>query len=205
MAEIEQSNAKDTLLGVLNYIDSPFKLAVVVLLALLAFSGYFVYSNQSFLMAAYDKNKSLPKIDISKADDVAKLLIKEANADIVAIFEVDIMLGTRVLVRAYTKEGRDKTHDGLDVGMLSANADNNADLLSLYGGSIPCGSYTRAQTIIGFWYIQQGATFICRSSMPTTPGLFAGQLTIGWKNPPENIHKIQDMMAIASNMMIRKP
>jgi len=205
MAEIEQSNAKDTVLGVLNYIDSPFKLGVVVLLALLAFGGYFVYNNQSFLLAAYDKNKTLPKIDVSKSDDVAKLLIKEANADIVAIFEVDIMLGTRTLVRAYTKEGRDKSHDGLDVGMLSANQDNNADLLSLYGGQIPCGSYTRAQSIIGLWYIQQGATFLCRSSMPTTPGLFAGQLTIGWKSPPENITKMQDMMAIASNMMIRKP
>lgn len=205
MAEIEQGNAKDTLLGVLSYIDSPFKLGVVVLLALLGFSGYFVYSNQAFLLAAYDKNKALPKIEVSKADDVAKMLIKEANADIVAIFEVDIMLGTRVLVRAYTKEGRDKAHDGLDVGMLSANADNNADLLSLYGGNIPCGSYTRAQSIIGLWYIQQGAAFLCRSSMPTTPGLFAGQLTVGWKTPPENITKMQDLMGIASNMMIRKP
>jgi hypothetical protein len=205
MAEIEQSNAKETILGVLNYIDSPFKLGVVVLLAVLSFSGYFIYSNQAFLLAAYDKNKSLPKIDVSKSDDVAKMLIKEANADVVAIFEVDIMLGTRILVRAYTKEGRDKSHDGLDVGMLSANADNNADLLSLYGGSIPCGSYTRAQSIIGLWYIQQGASFICRSSMPTTPGLFAGQLTVGWKTPPENITKVQDMMGIASNMMIRKP
>jgi hypothetical protein len=205
MAEIEQSNAKDTLLGVLNYIDSPFKLAVVVLLACLSFGGYFVYSNQAFLLAAYDKNKALPKIDVSKSDDVAKLLIKEANADIVAIFEVDIMLGTRVLVRAYTKEGRDKSHDGLDVGMLSANAENNADLLSLYGGSIPCGSYTRAQSIIGLWYIQQGATFLCRSSMPTTAGLFAGQLTVGWKTPPENIAKVQDMMTISANMMIKKP
>lgn len=205
MAEIEQSNAKDTLLGVLNYIDSPFKLAVVVLLACLSFGGYFVYSNQAFLLAAYDKNKALPKIDVSKSDDVAKLLIKETNADIVAIFEVDIMLGTRVLVRAYTKEGRDKSHDGLDVGMLSQNAENNADLLSLYGGSIPCGSYTRAQSIIGLWYIQQGANFLCRSSMPTTAGLFAGQLTVGWKTPPENIAKVQDMMTISANMMIRKP
>jgi hypothetical protein len=205
MAELEQGNAKETLLGVLNYIDSPFKLGVVVLLAILSFCGYFIYSNQAFLLAAYDKNKALPKIEISKADDVAKMLIKEANADIVAIFEVDIMLGTRVLVRAYTKEGRDKSHDGLDVGMLSANADNNADLLSLYGGSIPCGSYTRAQSIIGLWYIQQGAAFLCRSSMPTTPGLFAGQLTVGWKTPPENITKMQDLMGIASNMMIRKP
>ena len=205
MAEIEQGNAKDTLLGVLSYIDSPFKLIVVILLAVLAFSGYFVYQNQSFLLAAYDKNKSLPKIDVAKSDDVAKFLMKEARADVVAIFDVDIMLGTRVLVRAYTKEGRDKIHDGIDVGMLSANADNNADLLSLYGGSIPCGSYTRAQSILGFWYLQQGVTFTCRVSMPTTAGQFAGQITVGWKEPPENIGKKQDMMTIAANMMMRKP
>lgn len=196
---------KDLVPQILEYVTSPFKLFAIVIMATLAFVGYFIDANQSFLLAAYDKNKSLPKIDINRSDDVAKLLIKEANADIVAIFEVDIMLGTRVLVRAYTKEGRDKSHDGLDVGMLSANAENNADLLSLYGGSIPCGSYTRAQSIIGLWYIQQGASFLCRSSMPTTPGLFAGQLTVGWKTPPENINKVQDMMGIASNMMIRKP
>ena len=196
---------KDLVPQILAYVSSPFRLFAIVVMSVLAFTGHFIYSNQSFLLSAYDKNKSLPKIDVAKSDDVAKLLIKEANADVVAIFDVDIMLGTRVLVRAYTKEGRDKSHDGLDVGMLSANADNNADLLSLYGGSIPCGSYTRAQSVIGLWYIQQGATFLCRSSMPTTPGLFAGQLTVGWKTPPENINKVQDMMGIASNMMIRKP
>jgi hypothetical protein len=196
---------KDLVPQILEYVSSPFKLFAIVVMAVLAFAGHFIYTNQHFLLAAYDKNKSLPRIDISKADDVAKLLIKETNADVVAVFEVDIMLGTRVLVRAYTKEGRDKTHDGIDVGMLSANQENNADLLSLYGGSIPCGNYTRAQSLVGFWYLQQGATFLCRSSMPTTAGLFAGQLTVGWKTPPENINKIQDMMAIAANMMIRKP
>lgn len=196
---------KDLVPQILEYVSSPFKLFAIVVMAVLAFAGHFIYTNQHFLLAAYDKNKSLPRIDISKADDVAKLLMKETNADVVAVFEVDIMLGTRVLVRAYTKEGRDKTHDGIDVGMLSANQENNADLLSLYGGSIPCGSYTRAQSLVGFWYLQQGATFLCRSSMPTTAGLFAGQLTVGWKTPPENINKIQDMMAIAANMMIRKP
>ena len=196
---------KDLVPQILAYVSSPFKLFAIVVMAVLAFAGHFIYTNQSFLLAAYDKNKTLLRIDVSKSDDVAKLLIKETNADVVAIFEVDIMLGTRVLVRAYTKEGRDKTHDGVDVGMLSANQENNADLLSLYGGSIPCGNYTRAQSLVGFWYLQQGATFLCRSSMPTTAGLFAGQLTVGWKTPPENINKIQDMMAIASNMMIRKP
>jgi hypothetical protein len=195
---------KDLIPQILAYVSSPFKLFAIVVMAVLAFAGHFIYANQSFLLAAYDKNKTLLRIDVSKADDVAKLLFKETNADVIAVFEVDIMLGTRVLVRAYTKEGRDKTHDGIDVGMLSANQENNADLLSLYGGSIPCGNYSRAQSLLGFWYLQQGATFLCRSSMPTTAGLFAGQLTVGWKTPPENINKVQDMMAIAANMMIKK-
>jgi hypothetical protein len=195
---------KDLVPQILAYVTSPFKLFAIVIMAVLTFTGYFIHSNQSFLIAAYDKNKSLPKIDVSRSDDVAKMLIKEANADVVAIFEVDIMLGTRVLVRAYTKEGRDKGHDGLDVGMLSNNADNNSDLISLYAGNIPCGSYNRAQSIVGLWYIQQGATFLCRSSMPVTAGQFAGQLTVGWKTPPENINKVQDMMIIASNMMIKR-
>jgi hypothetical protein len=195
---------KDLVPQILAYVQSPFKLFAIVVMSVLVFTGHFIYTNQSFLLSAYDKNKTLPKIDIGRADDVAKMLIKETHADVVAIFDVDIMLGTRILVRAYTKEGRDKSHDGLDVGMLSNNADNNADLISLYAGSIPCGSYNRAQSVIGLWYIQQGATFVCRSSMPTTPGQFAGQLTLGWKTPPENINKVQDMMGIASNMMIRK-
>lgn len=196
---------KDLVPQILAYVSSPFRLFAIVVMSVIAFSGHFIYTNQAFLLSAYDKNKALPKIDVSRSDDVAKMLIKEANADIVAIFEVDIMLGTRVLVRSYTKEGRDKSHDGLDVGMLSNNADNNSDLISLYAGNIPCGSYNRAQSIIGLWYIQQGATFLCRSSMPIAAGQFAGQLTVGWKTPPENINKVQDMMIIASNMMIRKP
>ena len=143
-------------------------------------------------------------MDVGKADDVAKLLMKETKADIVAIFDVDIMLGTRTLVRAYTKEGRDKSHDGIDVGMLSSNQDNNADLLSLYGGSIPCGSYSRAQSIVGLWYLAQGITFTCRTSVPTTPGVFAGQITVGWKTPPTDIDKIQDMMFLGSTTLLKK-
>jgi hypothetical protein len=195
---------KDLVPQILEYVSSPFKLFAIIIMATLAFAGYFVWENQSFLLSAYDKNKSLPKLDVSRSDEVAKLLIQQTKADVVAIFEVDMMLNTRVLIRAYTKDGRDKTHDGLDVGMITSNPDNNADLISLYGGSIPCGSYNRAQSIVGLWYIQQGATFLCRSSMPTTAGLFAGQLTVGWKTPPENIGKVQDMMGIASNMMIKK-
>jgi hypothetical protein len=45
---------------------------------------------------------------------------------VVAVFKVNSMFGTRVLYRAYGKNGRDKTNDGLDVGLFTQNAANNA-------------------------------------------------------------------------------
>jgi hypothetical protein len=204
MAEIDQGQLKGAFDSLLGYIDKPWKVAAIAFLGVLAFGGYFIYNNQAFLLAAYEKNKGIPRIDQSKIDSAATFLMRETKADVVAFFEVDVMLNTRHLLRVYTKDGREKTHDGLDVGMLSQNTDNNADLLSLYAGNIPCGHYARAQSIIGIWYLQQGVQFTCRISVPTTPGVFSGQITLGFKAPPENIIKIQDMMAIASDMVIKK-
>lgn len=204
MADIDQGQLKGAFDSLLTYIDKPWKVAAIAFLGVLAFGGYMIHQNSAFLLAAYDKNKGIPKINHSKVDDTASFLIKQTGADMVAVFEVDVMLNTRHLLRAYTKDGRDKSHDGTDVGMLSQNQDNNADLLSLYAGSIPCGGYTRAQSIIGLWYLQQGIAFTCRISVPETPGIFSGQITLGWKVPPENITKVQDMLVIAASGLVKK-
>jgi hypothetical protein len=39
----------DILSKVLSYVDSPFKLFALLLMAVFAFAGYFVWQNQSFL------------------------------------------------------------------------------------------------------------------------------------------------------------
>jgi len=204
MADLDQSQIKGAFDSLLTYIDKPWKVAAIAFLGILAFGGYMIHQHSAFLLAAYDKNKGIPKINQSKLDETASFLIKQTKADMVAIYEVDVMLNTRHLLRAYTKDGRDKSNDGLDVGMLSQNQENNSDLLSLYAGSIPCGSYTRAQSVIGLWYLQQGITFTCRISVPEIPGIFSGQITLGWKTPPENITKIQDMLLIAANGLVKK-
>jgi hypothetical protein len=45
MAE-EKLNANDTLSKVLAYVDSPFKLFAVILMASIAFAGYIIYDNK---------------------------------------------------------------------------------------------------------------------------------------------------------------
>ena len=91
----------DTLSKVLSYVDSPFKLFALLLMAVVAFSGYFIWQNQSFLVDAYKENKKLPTIAEDRVEDVAAHLFKNTDATIIAIFKVNPLFGTRVLFRAY--------------------------------------------------------------------------------------------------------
>jgi hypothetical protein len=193
----------DLLSKVLSYVDSPFKLFALILMAVFAFAGYFVWQNQSFLFEAYKENKKLPMIAEDRVEDAAAHLFKTTNATIVAVFKVNPMFGTRVLHRAYTKEGRDKVNDGLDVGLFTQNANNNSDVVKLMAGEIPCGEYRAAQSEMGLWYIAKGVSYTCRISVPPDPSRFVGQITVGWDNEPADIQVARTMMEIASTMLSR--
>jgi hypothetical protein len=136
-----------------------------------------------------------------RAEDVVAHLFKNTDATVVAIFKVNPLFGTRVLFRAYTREGRDKTHDGLDVGLFTQSASNNRDVIALMANEIPCSEYTVAQSEIGLWYIEKGVTFGCRVSVPPEQGRFVGQITVGWDKEPKDITKAISMLQIASNML----
>lgn len=193
----------DVLSKVLSYVDSPFKLFALILMAVFAFSGYFVWQNQSFLFEAYKENKKLPTIAEDRTEDVAAHLFKNSDAIVVAIFKVNPLFGTRTLFRAYTREGRDKTHDGLDVGLFTQSVANNHDVIALMANEIPCGEYARPQSEIGLWYIEKGVTFGCRVSVPPEQGRFVGQITVGWDKEPRDLNKAISMLQIASSMLSR--
>jgi len=193
----------DVLSKVLSYVDSPFKLFALILMAVFAFSGYFLWQNQAFLFDAYRENKKLPTIAEDRVEDVAAHLFKNSDATVVAIFKVNPLFGTRTLFRAYTREGRDKTHDGLDVGLFTQSVANNHDVIALMANEIPCGEYARPQSEIGLWYIEKGVTFGCRVSVPPEQGRFVGQITVGWDKEPKDLNKAISMLQIASSMLSR--
>ena len=188
---------------VLAYVSSPFRLFAMVLMAVLTFSGYFVYTNQELLIGAYKESKKIPTIAEDRVEDAAAHLFKQSGALVVAVFKVNSMFGTRVLYRAYGKNGRDKTNDGLDVGLFTQNAANNADVVKLMANEIPCSEYKSAQSEMGLWYIARGVAYTCRISVPPEPGRFVGQITVGWATEPEDLEKTRAMLQIASTMLSR--
>jgi hypothetical protein len=89
------------------------------------------------MIGAYKKSKELPTMNSSRYDDASKLLFKGTNAEVVVIFSVNTVLGTRVVERAYLPDSRYKEFDGYDVGLFSKNIANNNDIIKLMADDIP--------------------------------------------------------------------
>jgi hypothetical protein len=132
------------------------------------------------------------------------MLFKKTGATAVAIFKVNPLFNSRVLYRAYTKDGRDKSIEDIDVGLFTQNASNNADVVKLMTNEIPCSEYRYAQSEVGLWYIEKGVTFTCRVSVPPDSPRFVGQITVGWSEPPEDLQQIKFMLEIASAMLTKR-
>ena len=193
----------DALSKLLAYVDSPFKLFAVILMAALAFGGWVFYENQELIVGTYKESQKLPSIAEDRVDDAAVHLFKTTDATVVAIFKVNPLFGTRVQYRAYTKTGRDKTNDGLDVGLFTSNQANNQDVVALMAGNVPCSEYKAAQSEIGLWYLEKGMTFGCRISVPPDPSRFIGQITVGWEKQPADLEHTKAMLFIAAKMLSR--
>ena len=188
---------------VLAFVTSPFRLFALILMAVLTFAGYFVYTNQDLLIGAYKESKKIPTIAEDRVEDAAAHLFKQTGALVVAVFKVNSMFGTRIVHRAYTKNGRDRTNDNLDVLLFSQNASNNADVVRLMASEIPCGEYKAAQSEMGLWYIAKGVAYTCRIAVPPEPGRFVGQITVGWAEKPIDEEQTKAMLQIAATMLSR--
>jgi hypothetical protein len=189
---------------VLTYVDSPFKLFAILIMGVVAFAGYFLWQNQTFMMDAYKESKKLPEINTSRTDDASSMLLKKTGATVVAVFKVNPLFNSRVLYRAYTKDGRDKTIEDIDVGLFSQNSANNSDVVRLMTNEIPCGEYRYAQSEVGLWYLEKGVGYTCRVSVPPDSHRFVGQITVGWAQQPEHIDQVKFMLEIASAMLTKR-
>jgi hypothetical protein len=200
----ENLNANSTLDKILGYVDSPFKLFAILIMGVVAFAGYFLWQNQEFMFDAYKESKKLPEINTSRSDETAAMLFKKTGATVVAVFKVNPLFNSRVLYKAYTKDGRDKSIEDIDVGLFSQNTGNNNDVIALMTNQISCSEYRYAQSEVGLWYIEKGVTFTCRVSVPPDSHRFVGQVTVGWSQQPENIEQVKFMLEIASAMLTKR-
>ena len=175
----------------------------VILLGIGTGLGWFVYTEKDAFMASYRAQQALPHMN-GKYEQAANFIFKNSRAEMVAIFDVNQLLNTRKLVYFATRTaGRDRENEGLDVGLLTKNHSNNNDVITLMSGHIPCGIYSMPQSQIGFVYKENGINYMCRVSVPIDPGSFIGQISVGWKEEPENVELEKTVMIVASGLLYK--
>ena len=196
---------KEFLLDLLKYIgESPFRLFTVVFLCIIGFGGWIVYSEKDAFMASYRAQQAMPKMN-GKYEEAVNFILKNTDAELVAVFQVNTLLNTRKLAYLTTRgSGHDTAHDNADVGLLTKNHSINEDVIGLMSGKIPCGDYSKPQSYIGFTYKSAGVTYMCRISVPAEPGLFIGQISVGWKEKPSDVDIAQTVMIVASSLLYSK-
>ena len=196
---------KDFLFSLLTYIgESPFRLFTVVFLCILGFAGWIIYTEKDSFLATYKAQQALPKMN-GRYDEAYNFLLKNTEVELVSILEVNTLINTRKVVFLSTRNGgRNKQFDGLDVGLFSKNYDNNNDVIGLMSGKIPCSPYLKPQSLIGFAYRENGVNYMCRISVPAEPGVFIGQISVGWKEQPTDVEAAQTALVIASALLFKK-
>jgi len=199
---------KEFLLELLKYIgESPFRLFTVVFLCLFTFLGWVAYSEKDNFMSSYRAQQALPKMN-GEYEKATNFIFKNSQAELIAIFEVNTLLNTRKLVYFATrKSGQEKGMYGTDVGLLTKNYDNNNDVISMMSGKIPCQTYEKPQSLMGFIYVEKGVKWMCRISVPAEPGMFIGQISVGWTEVPIDkmpVDTQQTVMTVASGLLYNK-
>jgi hypothetical protein len=200
----EKLNANSTLDKVLGYVDSPFKLFAILVMGVVAFAGYFCGRTKlSCLMLTRNPRSCLRSIQ-----PVLTMPVQCCSRKLVQLWWPCLRsthcLTARVLYKAYTKDGRDKSIEDIDVGLFSQNTANNADVVKLMTNEIPCSDYRYAQSEVGLWYLEKGVTYTCRVSVPPDSHRFVGQITVGWAQQPENLEQVKFMLEIASAMLTKR-
>jgi len=77
----EKLNANDTLSKVLAYVDSPFKLIALILMAVLAFGGWMLYDNKDLIVGTYKEHQKLPDIVEDRVEDAVAHLVQNLFTD----------------------------------------------------------------------------------------------------------------------------
>ena len=193
----------DKAIDLIKWVDSPFKLVMVIILASLLFIGYLTYDSKQVLLNAIVTQDKLPQLkDRDNLLPTANALRSDLEATTVVVHKVNIVTNTRITVLAMNEKGIDKSLDGITSSLFSADAGRNAAMITMLNGEVYCDKLI-VSSKTSEWESKQGATFVCRGSIPPPIGEFAGYVAVGFKTEPADLVAVRSRINFASIEMAK--
>lgn len=197
----QQTNV-DKVIGLIQWVDNPFKLFTVILLSFLFFAGYFAWDSRQVILHAITTHENMPQL--AKQEDLispAQSLLKDVDGVIVLVHKANLATNSRTTVLALNADGsREKKIEGTVTSLFSASADRNAAMVAMLNGEVICEEFNPSSKV-GEWGAKQGVKFMCRGSIPPDMGKFAGYVAIGFKDKVEDISALKTRINLAATDM----
>ena len=189
-------------IGLIEWVDNPFKLFTVILLSFLFFAGYFAWDSRQVILhtiTAHDKMPQLAKQEALLAP--ARSLMKDLDGLVVLVHKANLVTNSRTTVLALNADGsREKELEGTITSLFNASADRNSAMIAMLNGEVMCEDFNPSSKV-GEWGSKQGVKFMCRGSIPPDMGKFAGYVAIGFKDKPEDIVALKTRINLAATDM----
>jgi len=190
------------IIGLIEWVDNPFKLFTVILLGFLVFAGYFAWDSRQVILQAITTQDKMPQLAKQETLLVpARSLMKDVDGLVLLIHKANLTTNSRTTVLALNSDGsREKTMEGTVTSLFNASADRNAAMVAMLNNEVLCEEF-KPSSKVGEWGVKQGVNFMCRGSIPPDPGKFAGYIAIGFKDKPEDIAALKTRINLAATDM----
>jgi hypothetical protein len=198
----KDDSALGKVIGLIEWVDNPFKLFTVILLSFLFFAGYFAWDSRQVILHAITAQDKMPQLAKQEALLApARSLMKDVDGLVVLVHKANLTTNSRTTVLALNSDGsREKAMEGTVTSLFNASADRNAAMVAMLNNEVICEEFNPSSKV-GEWGVKQGVKFMCRGSIPPDMGKFAGYVAIGFKNKPEDIAALKTRINLAATDM----
>ena len=195
------SSMLDKAIDLIKWVDTPFKLFEVILLASIFFFGYFAWDSRTVILNAITQSSKITNLkEVNHLVPVTESLQKDLEATTVIVHKASLNVNTRKTMLAFGPKGRDNSLDGLNSSLFSKDQSRNAGIIGMLNGEIVCDKISVLDKS-SEWESKQGVTFICRGGIPPEIGDFDGYIAVGWRKEPSDIAVIKTRINLASSEM----
>ena len=195
------SSMLDKAIDLIKWVDSPFKLFEVILLASVFFFGYFAWDSRTVILNAITQSSKVTNLkEVNHLTPVAASLQKDLEAVTVVVHQASLVVNSRTTMLAFGPKGRDNTLDGLTSSLFNKEPARNAALVAMLNGEVYCDKLVDAGKSTD-WEDKQGVKFVCRGAIPPEVGDFDGYISVGFKVEPSDLPAVKTRINLASSEM----
>lgn len=193
----------DKALDLVKWIDSPFKLATVILLGVVSLIGYIIYEQQDRIVGTLTARETMPELLADeRLASMGRDLIRDLRAETVIIHQVDLAKNARITRIAQSADGRFAPLEGKKGAFFSGSPARNRAAVSMLNGEVLCEGF-QPSSEAGDWLVSRGVVFACRGSIPPEAGSMVGYIAIGFKQEPRDLVAVKSRINQTTREMAR--